>query len=202
MNFYHSIGLIILVGALTLGSCTQQKRADTTEFTRIDSLTEKYLALQDSMLITWNTMIQDDNYKIKVMNSLLHELKVCGQFDQEVLNSLQHRLDQLTRIRYTPKTMWNVDIIEEYDFASGSLITELITLAETHKGYTYNKALQHMVNEIQAADLRVENYRMDYDATAMRYNHFLEKNKDHLHEIANNGSIANKPLFQMASDNQ
>jgi hypothetical protein len=193
--------LVIISIAVSLLSCTKTKPLqEETSFTRIDSLTEHYLALQDTLVTIWNTMIQDDNYKIKTMNALLHELKVCGQFEQEQLNSLQHRLDRLFRIRYTPKTMNNTDIVEEYDFASGSLITELLTLAESHKGFSYNKALQHMVEEILAADLRVENYRMDYDEVAQRYNRFLEKNKAQLTEIADNKTLSKKPLFQMVSE--
>lgn len=167
-------------------------------FTRADSLTDAYLTLQDSLHDTWNMMIKDDNEKIKAMNSLLHELQVGGQFNAEELQSFEHRIKQLGRIRYTPKTMWNADVVEEYDFASSSLVTELITLAESHSAFSYNKILQSLVEEIRAADMRVENYRMEYDAIATRYNTLVEENKDMLKEI-DDGSLSKKPLFQMAS---
>jgi hypothetical protein len=190
-----SIGLGILV------SCSGEKtEQNQTSFTKLDSLTDTYLSMQDTLVTVWNTMINDDNHKIKVMHSLLHELNVCGQFDAETLGGLQHRLDQLPGIRFTNLTMQNPDVVEEYDFASSSLITELITLAEAHKGYAYNKALQHMVEEIQEADLRVENYRLDYDALATRYNQFLEMNRSQLAEITENGKITKKPLFQIAAE--
>ncbi len=171
-----------------------------TSFTRIDSLTDMYLTLQDSMLDTWNMMIKDDNQKIKAMKGLLHELQIGGQYVPGELNSFEHRVEQLCRIRYTPKTMWNADVVEEYDFASASLVSELIALAESYTVFSYNTTLQKLVEEIRAADLRVENYRTDYDAVAMQYNQFIEENKDLLKEIADNGTLDKKPLFQMASE--
>jgi hypothetical protein len=179
-----------------MAACNHKQSGEITTFTRTDSLTDMYLSLQDSLLVSWNAMINDDNQKIKIMKNLHHELRVCGQFDPMILNGIQERLDQLQRIRYTSKTMLNTDVIEEYDFASQSLVTEIISLAESHKGYAYNKALQSMVDEIRAADMRVENYRSEYDALAIRYNKFIEANKDHMKEIAENEQIAQKPLFQ------
>lgn len=202
MKILHSISVPVALSiVLGIVSCSEKKvqQQDTT-YTKLDSITETYLSMQDTLVTIWNTMIHDDNHKIKVMHSLLHELKVCGQFDGETLGRLQHRLDQLPSIRYTIVTMQNPDVVEEYDFASSSLITELIALAESHKGYAYNKALQHMVEEIQEADLRVENYRLDYDALAIRYNQFMEANWSQLTEVTDNGKIAKKPLFQMVSE--
>lgn len=192
---FISIGLLLL-----FLSCDSKKQQDGTSFTRIDSLTDMYLVLQDSLLDTWNLMIKDDNQKIKAMKSLLHELEVGGQFSPEELYSLEQRIDQLIKIRYTPKTMWNADVVEEYDFASNSLVTELISLAESHSAFSYNKVMQQLVEDIRAADLRVEHYRMEYDALAMTYNSFLEDHQEVLKEIDDTGSPDKKPLFQMTSE--
>jgi hypothetical protein len=96
--------------------------------------------------------------------------------------------------------MWNADVVEEYDFASNSLVTELISLAESHSAFSYNKVMQQLVEDIRAADLRVEHYRMEYDALAMTYNSFLEDHQDVLKEIDDTGSPDKKPLFQMTSE--
>jgi hypothetical protein len=90
--------------------------------------------------------------------------------------------------------------VEEYDFASASLVSELIALAESYSAFSYNTTLQKLVEEIRAADLRVENFRADYDAVAQQYNEFIEENKELLKEIADNGKLDKKPLFQMASE--
>ena len=186
--------IVFLIG------CNSRRDSDPTSFTKLDSLTDTYLALQDSMVDTWNMMIKDDNKKIKAMRGLIHELEIGGQYAKGELKSYEQRVDQLVRIRYTPKTMWNTDVIEEYDFASSSLVSELISLAEAYTAFSYNTTLQKLVEEIRAADLRVENYRADYDAVALQYNQFIEENHEALKEIAENGSLDKKPLFQVAAE--
>jgi len=201
MNLRSHSTLIFVTGALLLSvGCNSKKHSDPTAFTKIDSLTDTYLALQDSMVDTWNMMIKDDNKKIRAMRGLIHELEIGGQYAKGELKSYEQRVEQLSRIRYTPKTMWNTDVIEEYDFASSSLVTELIALAESYTAFSYNTTLQKLVEEIRAADLRVENYRADYDAIALQYNKFIEENNELLKEIADNGKLDKKPLFQVASE--
>lgn len=192
--------LITLVLGFSLVNCGKRNQPDNTTFTPTDSLTEIYLTLQDSLLSTWNTMINDDNQKIKTMKHLLHELQVTSDITPEEAQALNNRIDKLLQIRYTPKTMWNNDVISEYDFASESLVNELISKAESINSFAYNSTLQTLVDNIRASDLRVENYRMEYDAIATRFNQFIEENKDQLKEIDDNESITKKPLFQMASE--
>lgn len=192
---------VYIAGVLLFSlGCHSKKQTDETSFTRIDSLTDMYLTLQDSLLDTWNVMIKDDNQKIKAMKGLLHEVQIGGQFIPGELQSYEQRVDQLCRIRYTPKTMWNADVVEEYDFASASLVTELIALAESYTAFSYNTTLQKLVEEIRAADLRVENYRAEYDAIAIRYNQFIEENQELLKEIADKETLDKKPLFQLVSE--
>jgi hypothetical protein len=76
----------------------------------------------------------------------------------------------------------------------------LITKAESIKSFSYNTTLQKLVDTIRAADLRVTNYRIEYDAIATRFNQFIEENKDQLSEVGDKDAIAKKPLFQMASE--
>jgi hypothetical protein len=145
-------------------------------------------------------MINDDNQKIKAMKALLHEVQIGGQYIPGELQAYEQRVDQLCRIRYTPKTMWNADVVEEYDFASTSLVSELIALAESYTAFSYNTTLQKLVEEIRASDLRVDVYRADYDAAALRYNQFIEAHQELLKEIAEKETLDKKPLFQMASE--
>ncbi len=166
-----------------------------TGYTHADSVTEIFLMLQDSLHDTWSMMVSDDNEKIKAMKSLVHELKIGTQFTPEKLASLEERIDQLAKIRYTPKTMSNVDVVEEYDFASNSLITELISMAESLSSFSYNTTIQKLVEQIRSADLRVENYRADYDSIASAYNRFIEKHASSIKEVTENDTIVQKALF-------
>lgn len=197
------LGLMISgcgVACLNCGSNPSTLQEATTTFTHEDSITDRYLVLQDSLLIAWNLMINDDNQKLNAMSSLLHELLVSGAEQQELLLSYQERLDQLVRLRYTSKTMANADVIEEYDFASNTLITELIALAESRKEFTYNPTLQKLTDEIRMADQRMINYRVEYDAIAATYNAFIEQNRQALTLIDKKNSLEKKPMFQMVSE--
>ncbi len=93
--------------------------------------------------------------------------------------------------------MADEDLIEEYDFASNLLVTELISQAESRTEFAYNPTLQKFVEEIRIADQRVNLFREDYDIITAKYNAFLEKNKSYLHEILLDDSLVSKPLFQM-----
>lgn len=201
MRLFISGAILSLCGALLLGCGKKQaNQPDTTMFTRADSLTEHYLSLQDSMLRAWNIMIHDDNQKIKDMHNLLHELMVSNPTQRETLASYEERLNQLTRMRYTQKSLANTDVVEEYDFASNSIITELITLAESQTEFAYNTTIQKLVDEIRAADQRVNNYRTDYDSVVILYNRFISKNRSELNDIVQSNTLETKPMFQMISD--
>jgi hypothetical protein len=183
-------------------SCGEKQQEPHTSFTKTDSLTDTYLALQDSVLQSWNMMINDDNRKLEAMENLLHELVVSGAGDPVVLQNYQERLQQLKRSRYTQKTMSNTDIVEEYDFASNALVSELISLAESQRQFAYNSTLQKLADQIRTADQRVESYREQYDDITVRYNAFLENNREYLKEIDTDSSLETKPVFHLAEEHE
>ena len=193
-------GLLLLQCGVVLMNCGKNKpELPQTTFTKIDSLTDRYLAFQDSMLQSWNVMINDDNQKIKSMHKLLHELLMSNAADRDLLRKYEGQLDQLSGMRYTQKSMGNVEVVEEYDFASSSLVSELVSLAESNVAFAENQTLQKLVEDIRTADQRVNNYREEYDSIVQKYNTFLEKNRSSLMEISHGDSIQEKYLFQMVS---
>ncbi len=186
--------------AMLLGACSGKTTENDPAYTRIDSLTDTYLLLKDSMLNTWNRMVYDDNQRIKAMKSIIHELRVTREGNDEELQSLDYRIEQLLRIRYTQKTMINPDVVEEYDFASNSLVAEIIALAESIPSYGYNTTLQQLVERVRLAEQRIETHRINYDAAAQAYNQFIEANKPLLKEIDESARPEKKPLFYSVSD--
>ena len=168
-------GILFFCAGIVLVNCGKKAEITHPTFTKADSLTDLYLSLQDSVLQSWNVMINDDNQKIKAMHNLLHELMITSN----------------------QKSMANEDLIEEYDFASNLLVTELITQAESKTEFAYNTTLQKLVEEIRVADQRVNLYREEYDAITFKYNTFLERNRNYLSEITQKDSIELRPLFQM-----
>jgi hypothetical protein len=193
-------GLALSCSILAIG-CGEKPRGDDTHFTKADSVTETYLELKDSMLESWNAMIHDDNQKIKAMKNLLHELKVSDAAHLDEYKILEERVEQLAHSRYTQKSMSNEHVIQEYDFASNSLVSELIAIVEAQTQYGYNTTLQKLVERIRTAEQRIDNYREEYDQIASEYNAFLDQNKVWLKE-AEVDSFAKKPLFQMVAKDE
>ncbi len=193
-------GLLLPFCGVLLISCSIKVTEDNNPtFTKTDSLTDSYLAYQDSILRSWNIMINDDNQKIKSMHNLLHELIVTGDNERERLEKFEEQLDQLERTRYTQRSMANADVIEEYDFATTTLVQELISLAESKTEFAYNTTLQKLVDDIRTADQRVDGYREEYDAVVTRFNRFLETYQVDLAGITSNDSLKKKPLFREVS---
>lgn len=200
MRILHSTLMIACCGIILLNCGQKPESTEKTSFTKADSLTEFYLALQDSLHHTWHMMINDDNQKIKTLRNLLHELKVTEPEAAEQYAAWGERIDQLSRLRYTQKSMANADVITEYDQASYTIINELIIEAESKPQFAYNTTLQILVEQIRAADERMLNYRQEYDSIVYTYNQFVEKNIKYLSETEEGVSIDKKPLFQMVSD--
>lgn len=173
------------------------RASQSTPFSKADSLTEIYLALQDTVLEVWNTMIFDDNRKIVALQNLLHELQVSNPDMQEELQHFEQRLQELKGIRYDQSSMSNPELVIEYDFASGSLLTELTSLAESQTEFAYNPTLRKLVEQIRTADERVMNYRAEYDDVATRFNNFIDEHRDLLDDM-DPDFLNKRPLFQMA----
>lgn len=183
------------VPALFVQCGNKNEQAPESAFTEADSITAVYLMLEDSLHDTWNMMLGDDNEKIKAMKSLVHEMKIGTPYTPAELAALEDRIDQLVSIRYTFKNMNNADVVEEYDFASNSLVAELITMAESLSSFSYNTTIQKLVEQIRSADLRVENYRADYDSVALAYNRFIEQHAASIKEATGSDTVMKKALF-------
>jgi len=190
-------GILFFCSGIILFNCGKKAEITHPTFTRADSLTDLYLSLHDSVLQSWNVMINDDNQKIKAMHNLLHELMITSRNQDEQLHGYEEQLEHLIELRYDQQSMADEDLIEEYDFASNLLVTELITQAESKTEFAYNSTLKKLVEEIRVADQRVTLYREEYDAITFKYNAFLEKNRDYVSEITQKDSMVFRPLFQM-----
>ena len=196
-----SIKIVMACWVLGLMACAGNKsNTEKVNFTKADSLTETYLVLQDSLLQTWNVMINDENEKNKSIHEVIHLLISSPELNKESLISIEERLEQLERIRFSQKTISNPDVVAEYDFASNSLISELLSQIEANPSLQMNAKIQNLVDKIKNADQRVLVYRSEYDSAASAYNFFLENYKSYLTELDQNLSQEKRPLFQMASD--
>jgi hypothetical protein len=193
-----ALGLLICSFALL--SCGRSATSnEKTTFTHIDSLTDTYLSLQDTLLHSWNVLIKDEEEKMNSVDAALHHLKKLTLPDPSQLASLGTRLEQLKQIHLTQKTLSNQYVIEEYDFATNSLISEILSITESNPALLQNKDLINFVDQIKIADQRTSLYRLGYDSIAHQFNAFLEKNKALLKDI-DNGSLEKRPMFSVVTN--
>lgn len=194
--------LLFICCAAGWASCNNRTSAlERNNYTHIDSLTDTYLNLQDSLLIAWNVMAKDENEKLRSIHEVLQAMSSSDLFNKNLVASLEQRLEQVKRIRFNQKTIANPHVVEEYDFASNSLISEIVSLAESNLTFIQKKELQSLIDAIKEADQRVNYFRSDYDFIAQKFNLFLDNYQNHLKEIDQNAINGKRPLFQMASDN-
>lgn len=196
---HSSFGL--LFAAFALVSCGRSATSnEKTTFTHIDSLTDTYLSLQDTLLHSWNVLIKDEQEKMNAMDAALAHLKKLTLPDPTQLTSLGSRFEQLKQIHLTQKTLSNQYVIEEYDFATNSLISEILSVTESNPALLQNKDLINLIDKIKVADQRTSIYRLGYDSIAYQFNVFLEKNKILLQDIDKNGSLEKRPMFSVATN--
>jgi hypothetical protein len=195
---YSTFGL--LLGSFALLSCGRSATSnEKTTFTHADSLTETYLSLQDTLLHSWNILTKDEQEKMAAVDAALSQLKKLALVDESQLASLGNRLDQLKQIHITQKTLSNPYVVEEYDFASNSLISEILSLAESNPTLLLNKDLTNLIDKIKLSDQRTSSYRLGYDSIAYQFNAFVEKNESLLKYIEN-GNLEKRPMFSVASN--
>jgi predicted mannosyl-3-phosphoglycerate phosphatase (HAD superfamily) len=108
---------------------------------------------------------------------------------------LQSRLQQLKQLRITQKTLTNPYVVEEYDFATSSLVAEIVALSESNSVLMQNKNLSVLIEKIKVAEQHTPLFRSSYDSIALLFNTFLEKNESSLKEIDKSGPLEKRPLF-------
>ena len=142
-------GFAVALSAGLLLSCGRSTTSnEKTAFTHIDSLTETYLILQDTLLNSWNKLVNDENEKIEALNAALSHLTSIVE-PRDLVSSLDLQLLQLRQIRITQKTLYNPDVVDEFDFASNSLISEIISLAEANPTLKKNREFQSIIEKIK-----------------------------------------------------
>lgn len=200
-NTRHLAVVALSALLIILGSCggDRTERVETT-FTTADSLTDQFLQFQDSMLYAWNRLVNDDTRKFRSMHELLHQLMANGHHDQGILIALEQRLNTLSVSSITQESIDDATWLEEYDFTTSALVTELISLARSHESFAKDSKLNEMVQDITLIDQRVEANRRYYDTMASGYNRFLEKHRQLAAEIGINTPLTKKPLFEMVSE--
>jgi len=201
INFNY-FSLLILGFTLGLSSCNNQPDNKTThaDFDKIDSLRSTFLTIEDSLIHTWNIMINDDNHKIKGLKRLVEEVVYAGGVDSTVTSELLTKILELKSSRYTMKTMADSDLIDIYDSSSNAIVNAAVELASIHPEFDRNIVMNELIGEINESEGKILFYRIDYDDMAKVYNQFLEENKSIMNDIDSDHERHPLPLFELPAE--
>jgi hypothetical protein len=183
--------------SLMLGCGRTATSSEKTNFTHADSLTETFLTFQDTLLHSWNLLAKDEHEKLDALERALHGLIRLSAAEPSHISTLHNRLDQLKQIHITQKTLSNPYVVEEYDFASTSLISEILSMMETNPKITTDRDLAELIDKIKFTDQQIELYRFGYDSIATEFNAFIEKNKFFLKDVDHN-NLEKRAVFNVA----
>ena len=139
-----------------LGCGRTATSSEKTNFTHTDSLTETFLTFQDTLLHSWNLLAKDEHEKLDALEKALHGLIRLSATETSQISTLHNRLDQLKQIHITQKTLSNPYVVEEYDFASSSLISEVLSLMESNSKITNDNELVELIDKIKFTDQQIE----------------------------------------------
>lgn len=178
----------IAIGIL-IGCSSSTGIQERTQFSRLDSLTDTYLILQDSVLQSWNRVVRDEHERTEAMREMIEKLKRSTMADDQQIASYRASFEQLDRIRFTQKTMIDPYVVEEYDRACTELSQTLTKIAGT------SAELQTTVEWLQTSKVDHYYHRFYYDSLARSFNRFVFENKSELAELSNAGQLEEKPLF-------
>lgn len=201
-NNHQSLSLLCVLFMFTAISCNNHpnKKTAVADFDQIDSLRATFLTIEDSLVHTWNVMINDDNKKIKSLKRLVQEVVFAGGVDTTITNRLFQQVKELKSKRYTSKTMTDSDLIDSYDSSSNALINSIVTLATSHEEFERNIVMNKMVDEINHAEGKILFFRLDYDDVAKLYNLFIAEHKELMKDIDGEYDPNKLPLFELPAE--
>ena len=197
--YYYSILTLTFTAALLVSCGRHSTISEKTSFTHIDSLTDTYLTLQDTLLHSWNVLLKEEHEKMQAMEKVMEHLLHSPTAVPSQVAALGARLDQLHQLNITTKTLANQYVVEEHDVAAQAVTHDLLTMAESNSALLMNKEFTQLVARIKSADQRTWQHRSGYDSIVHLFNNFLEKNKNLLTDIEKSGSLEKRPTFNEAT---
>ncbi len=189
----------VILCLFIISSC--EKKSTPSELTQgaVDSLHLALQTMEDSLEITWQRMMEDDDQKIADARRLLEEISYTNQYNPVQFDSLQQNLKTLTVMRYSSVSMANSVLIDDYDSSSNKIMNEVIIMASAHPEFQRYPLMKELISDIQKANARVLKHRVNYDHAAKQYNQFIEEHKDELEQVDTLKDLQKKPLFELAS---
>jgi hypothetical protein len=166
----------------------------------IDSLKGNYKSLIKTMDTSWNSMITEDNTKLRYLKRLLEEVSYTNIYDSAAYSSLLLRIDELRATRYDRNTMKDSPLIDHYDSLTISLVSDVEKFATSNPRYEQFPLMKELITDINELDNGVLFKRSDYDKTVDRFNEFVDANLKVLKEVYPDSNFNKKAVFRISAN--
>src|ERR1041384_6256913 len=135
----------------------------TSSFSKVDSLTDAYLVLNDSVLQSWNRIVSTEMDKTRALEEIISDLDDASLLSDELRESFQVRMEQLQKIRFTQESIKDPQAVEDYDVAFQSIVNDLTRITKDDA----NKLFQYLQENSTVN-------RLSYDSLANAFNSFVQ----------------------------
>jgi hypothetical protein len=179
MKSVSLIGVAALAAIVCACGSSNSVHEHTANFSKADSLTDAYLVLSDSLLLSWNRIVRTEMDKSRALQEIINDLDNASLLSDELRESFAVRMEQLEKIRFTQETVGDEQVVEDYDLAFQSLATDLEKITKDKEEFKFLE--EHSILN-----------RVSYDSLANVFNAFVHKNKSMLKEV---DQVDEKPLF-------
>ena len=177
------IQFIALAATITLLSiaCSDKKPTEnsqqTTEVIKAPTVSEQVSILSNSADSAWKATILLDSQKFANIKRLIEEISYCKKYDEKAVEKALKLTAEIKSFQYTQENLSD-STITLYDTKTDELIRFVRNLKSNTAEITQHPLADQLENEITEADGLLVTYRGNYDQAAIKYNSFLELNKE------------------------
>lgn len=180
MKAIQFIALVATISAFSV-ACSDKKPTETTQQTievaKAPTVSEQVLILNDSANAAWHAIIQLDSQKFANIKRLVEEISYCKKYDEKGVAKALKLTSEIYTFQYTQENLSD-STITIYDTKTDELIRFVRNLKSNTAEITQHPLADQLENEITEADGLLVTYRGNYDQAAIKYNSFLELNKE------------------------
>ncbi|SFC55379.1 hypothetical protein SAMN05421780_106233 [Flexibacter flexilis DSM 6793] len=198
MTRFRAFFYAALVAATFQTACNN---SDSSGNLSVEQLQKRADSLNVEMDKSWAEMMRSDDKKITHIQWLMSKMDSLGYCHTDSLPSacdtLQKLYTRLTKERYTPATMSNSLLIDNYDLRTDSLLDGISHVLEQKPDSLTNPTIKDLYQKIRQADDSVIYFHSHYDKQVDSYNAFLDFHGETLEKAGYPADrVREKPLFR------
>ena len=134
-------------------------------------------------IAAWDSMVNEDDKKIRYMGRLLDEINYQLSFDEIKMTQLRADIQAISGLKFNIDELSQIEKVDNYDAATDGAIQNLMTfVAETPQASDI-PLISDLVTDIRTLDNAVLQRRNDFDDFSMALNKLIENNKNSLKSL-------------------